>query len=205
MANQTTIALKNSGTIGNTPGAATNLSYGELALNYADGNLFYRTNSDTLATFKLVVPGVNKDVIFNDGGVYGYSAGLTYDKATANLAVTNTVTTAVINLNNQSDISVGSYTTSNTNQVIVDVSPSSVYRTVKYTMQLTSGSSYHSEEITIVHNGTTVHIVEYGVVYAGGYSLGSFDATLVGSNIGLLFTPVNTSTTLKFVKTAIVL
>jgi hypothetical protein len=203
MANQTTIALKNSGTAGNTPGVGTNLAYGELAINYADGNLFYRTAIDTLSTYKLIVPGVNKDVIFNDNGVYGTSAGITFDKATANLAVSNTITTTDLNLNNITDITVGTYTTGNTNQVVVSVTPSSVYRTVKYTMQLTSGSSYHSEEITIVHNGTSVHIVEYGVVYSGGFSLGSFDATLIGSNIGLLFTPVNSSTTLKFVKTSI--
>lgn len=41
MANTTTIILKNSGTTGNTPTAA-NLEFGELALNYADGLLFYK-------------------------------------------------------------------------------------------------------------------------------------------------------------------
>lgn len=202
MANQTTIALKNSGTAGNTP-LVGDLAYGEFAINYADGNLFYRTAADALASFKLIVPGVNKDVIFNDSGVYGTSAGITFDKATANLAVSNTVTTADLNLNNQVNLSVGTYTTSNTNQVVVDVSPSATYRTVKYTMQLTSGSLYHSEEITIVHNGTSVHIVEYGVVYAGDSSLGSFDASMNGGNIQLLFTPTNATTTLKFVKTTI--
>lgn len=202
MAYQTPIALKNSGNSGNTPNPL-NLAYGELAINYADGNLFYRTPSNTLATYKIVVPGVNKDVIFNDSGVYGTSAGITFDKATANLAVTNTVTTSNLNLNNQTNVSIGTYTTSNTNQVVVDVSPSATYRTVKYTMQLTSGSLYHSEEITILHNGTSVRIVEYGVVYAGDSSLGSFDASMNGGDVRLLFTPTNTVTTLKFVKTSI--
>ena len=41
MANTTTIILKNSGTIGNTP-SANNLEHGELALNYSDGILFYK-------------------------------------------------------------------------------------------------------------------------------------------------------------------
>lgn len=206
MANETTIALKRSGYTGNTP-LIGDLAYGELALNYADGNLFYRTSLDTLGTYKLIVPGVNKDVVFNDGGVYGTSAGITFDKATANLTVAGIVTTPDLKLDNISNITVGSYVTGNTNQVVVDVTPAETYRTVKYTMQLTSGTNYHSEEITIVHNGSSVHIVEYGVVYAGDSSLGSFDASMSvsGENVRLLFTPINTITTLKFIKTAIVI
>jgi len=201
MANQTTIALKNSGNTGNTP-TAINLAYGELAINYADGKLFYRTSADVLGTYSIVVPGINKDVIFNDSGVYGYSAGLTFDKATANLTATNMVTTADLNLNNQSSISVGSYTTANTSQVVVDTFSVSVYRTAKYTMQLTYGSTYHSEEIMVLHDGATPRIVEYGVIYTSG-SLGSFDVNIVGGLVELLFTPIATPTTLKFTRTVI--
>jgi len=41
MANTTTIILKNSGTAGNIP-SNSNLEYGEIALNYVDGILFYK-------------------------------------------------------------------------------------------------------------------------------------------------------------------
>jgi len=200
MANQTTIALKNSGSTGNTP-TALNLAYGELAINYADGKLFYRTSTDSLGIYSIVVPGVNKDVIFNDSGVYGYSAGLTFDKATANLTATNMVTTADLNLNNQTNITVGSYTTANTTQVVVDTFPVASYRTARYTMQL-SNSSYHSEEIMVLHNGTTPSIVEYGVIYTSS-SLGSFDVNIVGGIVQLLFTTIASPTTLKFTRTVI--
>lgn len=203
MANQTTIALKNSGTSGNTP-LAINLAYGEIAINYADGKIFYRTSSDTLGSYSIIVPGVDKDVVFNDSGVYGTSAGLTFDKATANLAVTNIVTTKSVNLNNISLDTIGSYTTSNTNTVVVDSFPLSTYRTAKYTMQLSYGSFYHAEEISLIHNGTTPSIVEYGVIYSGESSLGSFDVNIVGGNVQLIFTPIYNPTTLKFKKTLIV-
>ena len=203
MANQTTIALKNSGTSGNTP-SAIDLAYGEIAINYADGKIFYRTSSDTLGSYSIIVPGVNKDVIFNDSGVYGTSAGLTFDKATANLAVTNIVTTKSVNLNNISLDTIGSYTTSNTNTVVVDSFPLSTYRTAKYTMQLSYSSFYHAEEISLIHNGTTPSIVEYGVIYSGDSSLGSFDVNIVGGNVQLLFSPIYSPTTLKFKKTLIV-
>lgn len=204
MATQTVIALKNSGASGNTPPLGE-MTYGELAINYADGKIFYRTALDTLASYSIVVPGIDKDVIFNDSGVYGTSSGITFNKTTANLAVTQIVTTKSVNLNNISIDTIGSYETSNTNQVIVDVVPINTYRTAKYIMQISSGSSYHSEEISIIHDGTIPRIVEYGVNFANGYSLGSFDVNIVGNNLQLLFTPVNSTTQLKYKKTLIYL
>jgi hypothetical protein len=46
MAN-TTLQLKKSGVTGNTP---TELEYGELAINYADGRLFYKHANTTIAS-----------------------------------------------------------------------------------------------------------------------------------------------------------
>lgn len=204
MAYKTVIALKNSGISGNTP-SALDLAYGEFAINYADGKLFYRTASDTLGSYILSVSGIDKDVLFNDSGVYGTSAGLTFDKASANLAISNTVTTTTTNYNNQSYITVGNHTTSSTSKVTVDSFSTSAYRTAKYTMQITSGTVYHSEEITIIHDGTTPRIVEYGVIFSNGTSLGSFDVDISGGNVELLFTPVNSVTTLKFNRTLIAL
>jgi hypothetical protein len=202
MAYETTIALKNSGISGNTP-SATDLAYGEFAINYADGKLFYRTPADTLASYVLSVAGINKDVIFNDSGVYGTSANLTFDKATANLYVGGLVNTNTLKLDNQSSITTGTYTTTSISTVTVDSFAKASYRTAKYTMQITSATVYHSEEITIIHDGTTPRIVEYGVIYSNGTSLGSFDVDIVGGNVELIFTPVNSSTTLKFNRTLI--
>ena len=47
MANTTTIILKNSGTTGNIP-TSSNLQFGELAINYADGLLFYKAANGTV-------------------------------------------------------------------------------------------------------------------------------------------------------------
>lgn len=201
MANQTTIALKNSGTSGNTP-TALSLAYGEIAINYADGKIFYRTSSDSLGSYSIVVPGVDKDVIFNDSGVYGTNAGLTFDKSTANLYVGNIVQTKTLKLDTISQQTTGTYTTSNTNQVIVDTLSATNIRTIKYTMQISSGVDFHSEEISIIHDGVTPRIVEYGVIYSNG-SLGYFDVNLIGGVIGLVFAPVNAVSTLKYMRTTI--
>lgn len=201
MANQTTIALKNSGSSGNTP-LVNNLAYGELAINYADGKIFYRTATDSLGSYSIVVPGVNKDVIFNDSGVFGTSSGISFDKATANLYVGNIVHTNTLKLNTIAQQSTGTYTTSNTNSVVVDTINATNNRTVKYTMQISFGTDFHSEEITIIHDGVTPKIVEYGVIYSNS-SLGYFDAGLNSGILELIFVPVNAITTLKYMRTTI--
>jgi hypothetical protein len=44
----TTLQLKKSGSTGNTP---SSLNFGELALNYADGKLFYKAANGTIVQF----------------------------------------------------------------------------------------------------------------------------------------------------------
>jgi hypothetical protein len=52
MSDNTVIQLKKSADTGNTP-ASANLAYGELALNYADGKLFYKNNLDQIKSIYL--------------------------------------------------------------------------------------------------------------------------------------------------------
>jgi len=46
-----TIKIKRSGTAAQTP---TSLDYGELAINYADGKLYYKNSSDSIVSSKFV-------------------------------------------------------------------------------------------------------------------------------------------------------
>lgn len=63
------------------------------------------------------------------------------------------------------------YTTSSTNQVVVETIDSSLYRSVKYEMQLTSGSSYQASELRLLIDGVNVFLTEYGII---GDALGNF-------------------------------
>ena len=90
MAN-TIISLKASGVSSNvvTP---TSLAFGELALNYADSILYFRTASDTLGSIKTSQPGgLNQEIQFNDSGVFGGSNKLTFNKTTGLLQTTGNV------------------------------------------------------------------------------------------------------------------
>ncbi len=77
------------------------------------------------------------------------------------------------------------------------------YRTVKYLVQCTKGTDYHSTEINAIHDGTTVYITEYGTLFDNA-ALGTFDATISGGNLLLQITAGSaTSMAVKVVSTAI--
>ena len=77
------------------------------------------------------------------------------------------------------------------------------YRTIKYLVQLTQGTDYHSTEISLIHDGTTVYITEYGTLYDNAV-LGTFNATISSGNVLLQLTPgSNSSLTARVVSTAI--
>jgi hypothetical protein len=101
------------------------------------------------------------------------------------------------------DVTSASLTTSTTttNQV-VDSFSSTIYRTAKYLIQANFGTSYHSSEALMIHNGTTASLVVYGDVMTGS-SLMTLDAEVSDGNVRLLATPANADTTIKVVRTSI--
>lgn len=95
----TPILIYASATPGNTPLAANLTSDAtngaELALNYADGKLFYKDSGGTVKVLagsggSGVVAGSNTQIQFNNSGVFGASANLTWNGST--LAVTGNLT-----------------------------------------------------------------------------------------------------------------
>ena len=78
---------------------------------------------------------------------------------------------------------------------------SSSYRSAKIFVQASSGSTFHSQEILMVHDGSNVYMTEYSIVNTG--AIGStFDADLNGGNMRFLVTPTFAVTTYKIACTA---
>ena len=99
--------------------------------------------------------------------------------------------------------SLTSTTLATTSQSTIATHSATTYRTIKYLVQCTQGTDYHSTEINLIHDGTTAYITEYGTLFDNA-SLGTFDATISGGNIVLQMTPGSaTSMTVKVVSTAI--
>jgi len=123
------------------------------------------------------------------------------DVMTGSLTGVTTLGVNVITLE-QSQITTNTFTTSSTSQVSVDEFSSTAYRSAKYYVQMTSGSAYHVIELSLLHDGSTVNLVQYGEIRTGA-SLGTFDASITTGTLSLLFTPTNATTTVKLTRTTI--
>jgi hypothetical protein len=159
------------------------------------------------------VATLNANVIANSVLISGVNV-LSHANAAFNLANTSIQNTGgTINGNltvngnlRLSDVQLFSNTvaiTSNT-QEIVDTFTASSWRTAKYTVQISeSSTNYHSTDILLIHDGSTVHKFEYAVVTTTG-ELGIFDADINTGSVRLLFTATDaTNKTLKVVRTLI--
>lgn len=84
-----TIKLKNSGTSSNVP---SSLEYGELAINYADGKLFYKDSGGSIVEFTAAASPAGSDgqVQYNNGGSFGGASGLHYDDGNNRLGIGTT-------------------------------------------------------------------------------------------------------------------
>jgi hypothetical protein len=87
-------------------------------------------------------------------------------------------------------------TTTTTANNVVDSFSKSIFRSAKYTVQITSGSDYHVTEVLLLHDGSDVFITEYGTVYTN-VSLGNVTAAINSANVELLVAPTNSSSVVK--------
>lgn len=93
-------------------------------------------------------------------------------------------------------------TTTATNQVVDSISASS-FRTVKYVLQVSSGSEYQTSEILAIHNGSNAYLTEYATIKTSTNTLATFDASLSNGNLQLLVSPTNAVTTIRAIRTSI--
>lgn len=102
------------------------------------------------------------------------------------------------------DITSNNVTTStNSANQVLDIFSTTEFRSVKYQVQVTSGSDYQVSEISLIHNDTNSFITEYGLVYTGSVLM-TYDSDISSGNTRLLMTPVNNVNTIKLIKTSIV-
>jgi len=73
----------------------------------------------------------------------------------------------------------------------LDTFDGTVYRSVKYFVQVTNATSgeYQSSELLAVHNGVNLYITAFANIYTGANLLGSFSASFAAGTGTLTFTP----------------
>jgi hypothetical protein len=91
----TVIQIKSSGISGNTPPV---LHPGELAINYADGKLYYGNSACTAIELDTVTEpsGLDGEIQFNDSGAFGAAANLKFDSITKTLTTDNVSVQGII-------------------------------------------------------------------------------------------------------------
>jgi hypothetical protein len=106
-------------------------------------------------------------------------------------------------VSNEALILTGVTTTTTISETPIDTFSSSIYRSAKYLIQITEGTSYHTTEISIIHDGSTTYSTEYGTIKTNEL-LSTFDSDIDTGNVRLLATPASSSsTTFKIVRTSI--
>lgn len=84
----------------------------------------------------------------------------------------------------------------------LDTFAKNTYRAARYIVVMSKGTDYHSTEVMLVHDGTTVTLTQYGTLKST--SLATFDADISGSDVRLRVTPASSASTLiKFDRTVV--
>ena len=115
----------------------------------------------------------------------------------ANANVTNTLTVEALK------VTTNTVTTAASGQVVLDIFPTTDLASAKYFVQANSGSTYHTTEIILVHEGTNIWITEYGTIQTGA-SLGTFNADIDSGNVRLLFNATQSINTIRAIRYGIV-
>jgi hypothetical protein len=178
MANK--VLLKKSSTAAKVP-LVGDLDYGELALNYTDGKLYYKTASNTIKSFT------------DDTSVVTLTGTQTLtNKSLTSPIITGTVTAGGgVGTNGQvlqstgtgvqwatvsggggggySDLVEISQTGITTSTTLYSAS-ATTYRGAKYTIQITNSTAYAMYEFLVMHDGTGIYFPYNSSGYAGDSS-----------------------------------
>lgn len=69
---------------------------------------------------------------------------------------------------------------------VIDSFAKATYRSAKYYVQADDGTNYQASEVMVIHNGTSVEIIEYAVVELGD-PIGDISAAINGDNVEISF------------------
>lgn len=105
--------------------------------------------------------------------------------------VTNSVSTNAVNFGfGVYELTSNTFQTTLNTTIEVDSFSSSTYSTVKYIVQVKTGTSLHSTELFCIQDGVSTYMTEYATLISGP-PLGNFSIDLAGGRMRLNFTPDN--------------
>ena len=122
------------------------------------------SNGTNGATGVIGASGVGATGVAGASGISGASGYIGSDGATGSTGLTGATGAGLVQT---------TFTTSSTNTVVLETINSTLHRSAKYDMQLTSSSMYQVTELRLLVDLPNVYLTQYGAI---GDPLGSFDA-----------------------------
>lgn len=154
---------------------------------------FNKANAGSVGT------STDTQVLYNDASAVAGSSSLTFNKTTNTLGVVNVTVNGTATLNAIS-LAIGSTELNNrivlantTGMSILDSFAITAGRSAQYNITANAGSDYHTTQISLLHNDSSVFITAYGALWSN-VSLASFSAALV-SGVVLLNVSTNIANT----------
>jgi hypothetical protein len=195
-----TLGLGNTSSLGMSVGVVT-ASYfvgdGSLLTNVPGSANSGYANTSGISTYATIA-GISTYSAISGIATYAITAGISTYAASSGIA-----TSARTIVSNEASILTGVTTTTTSSETPIDNFFASTYRSAKYMVQITEGTSYHATEIFVIHDGTTTYNTEYGTLKTNEL-LSTFDTDIDSGNVRLLATPTSASpTTFKIVRTLI--
>jgi hypothetical protein len=183
---------------------------GTLSFEGSAGQLFSITNSLSGTIFSVNdISGIPSIEVDDDGTIRlaefagNILVGTAIDDGTSRLQVNGDAKATNLLAGEYALSTSNSITLATTSLTLVDATSATNFRTVKYLVQITQGTSYQSSEVLILHNGTTTYLTEYAIL-RNGSNLGTLSSDISGGNIRLLVTMATSATAfIKVFKTAI--
>lgn len=170
MANK--VLLKKSSTAAKVP-LVSDLDYGELALNYTDGKLYYKTAGNTINTF----PSLSATATLTNKtlssatltGTLTAGGGVGTNGQVLQSTGTGVQWASVSGGGGYSDLVEISQTGITTSTTLYSAS-ATTYRGAKYTIQITNSTAYAMYEFLVMHDGTGIYFPYSSSAYVGDSS-----------------------------------
>lgn len=110
------------------------------------------------------------------------NSGFAYKINPARLGIGTTNPTTKIQLSNTLGLEVTSTGITTTVATTIDTLSATFYRSARFQVQITQGSSYQVSDVLVIHDGTTATLAEYASIATGDY-LGDFSSIVSGGSL----------------------
>lgn len=187
-------------TSGNTNGNVANSGNANVTVGNIKAAGYFYSNGAAFAGGGSGTPGGSDTQIqYNNNGIFGGASGVTTNGMSLTVSSDLLVGSAVAKMSSAVITSVG------TTAKAIDTIPVTEHRSAKYVVSVTdvTNSEYQTNEIILVHNGTSATISSYGVVYSGTSARMAFSANISAGVVTLWGTGVSANNTVKISKLVI--